>query len=402
MQKDSADNLPRPVARGFAQSGVRLANERAVMTLIGTNPGLSNAELARQSGLGAQTTSRIVADLEDRGLVKRGDVLRGRRGQPATPLYIDPEGGYVFGIELGWRHAEVLLRGIGGQNLATHRISYDWPDARTIIGQLTEIISSMRAQMTPRQSERLVGIGIASPTFIYLNINRLGAPPEQTDLWKELKLTRALTEATGLEAHWVNDGSAACWAELIAHPQPRPQGFAYFQVGTYIAAGILMEGKLWEGATGNAANLGTILISDEHGKPTYAHLVATLKALDGRLQQGGRRLPEGNPIDWDWPSLEPEVGQWLEAAGSALAQAILSTQAVTEIDNVIIDSVMPRPILERLVERVRHHVAALPDILVAKASVSLGRLGAPASAMGAGQLMLHRRFFLRAWDLFAT
>ena len=402
MQKDSADDLNVPLARGFAQSGVRLANERAVMTLIGSHPGLSNAELARQSGLGAQTTSRIVTELEERGLIRRGDVLRGRRGQPATPLFIDPEGGYVFGIEMGWGHAEVVLRGMGGQNLAIQRIAYDWPDARTIVSQLTAIISRMQAEMTPRQGERMVGIGISSPTFIYRSISRLGAPPEQTDLWKDLVLTRELSKSTGLEAHWVNDGTTACWAELIAHPAPRPHSFVYFQVGNYIMAGILMEGKLWEGPTGNAANLGKILVADETGAPTSAHLVATLKALEARLQRNGRGLPGGNPMDWDWAALEPEATQWLDAAGSALAQAVLSTQALTEIDTVIIDSLMPRPILERLVERVRHHVAALPEILVDKASVRLGRLGAQASALGAAQLMLHRRFFLRAWDMFAT
>ena len=85
MQSNVVDDGIGPTARGFAQSGVRIANERAVMTLIGLNPGVSNAELARLTGLGPQTTSRIVTDLEARELVLRGEVLRGRRGHPALP-----------------------------------------------------------------------------------------------------------------------------------------------------------------------------------------------------------------------------------------------------------------------------------------------------------------------------
>lgn len=75
MVKDSnaGDNLEQ-IARGVAQSGVRIANERAVLTLVALVPGLSNADLARRSGLGPQTTSRIVTDLEARGLVMRGEV----------------------------------------------------------------------------------------------------------------------------------------------------------------------------------------------------------------------------------------------------------------------------------------------------------------------------------------
>lgn len=394
MQKDSDFNLLSSVARGFPQSGVRLANERAVLTLLGTQPGLSNADLARLSGLGAQTTSRIVMDLEARGLVRRGQVLRGRRGQPATPLFIDPEGGFVFGIELGWRHAQVLLRGMGGPNLMSQSIRYDWPDANTLIAEVAGIVGQMRDQMTPRQIERTVGLGIASPSDIYRNIELLGAPPEQAALWKEIVIRDALGEATGLEAQWFNDGSAACWAELIAHPSPRPHSFAYFQIGTYIAGGLLMQGKLWEGPTGDAANLGSILIAGADGKPTYAHLVAPLQALDERLRAAGRRLPCGDPMTWDWAALEPEATEWLEAAGSALAQAMLSTQAVSEIDTIILDSVMPQPILERLVARVRHYFSELPLMLAKKADVTLGRVGASASALGAAQLVLHRRFFL--------
>ena len=364
------------------------------MTLLGTHPGLSNADLARLSGLGAQTTSRIVADLEARGLIRRGEVLRGRRGQPATPLFIDPQGGFVFGIELGWRHLEVLLRGMGGPNLMSHRSGYDWPDATDQVAEIVAVIKQMQEKMTPLQRERTLGIGIATPTDIHRSIERLGAPPEQARLWKDLALEKALSDATGLEVNWYNDGTAACWAELIAHPQPRPRNFAYLQVGTYIAAGILMEGKLWEGLHGDAGNLGSIVIAGTDGKPTYAHLVGTLEALNDKLREGGRRLPCGNPVDWDWETLEPELTPWLDAAGSALAQTMLSTQAVTEINTVILDSVMPRAMLERLAERVRHHIAALPEILASKAQVTLGRVGASASAMGAAQLLLHRRFFL--------
>ncbi|MET0905948.1 MAG: helix-turn-helix domain-containing protein, partial [Tardiphaga sp.] len=120
---------------------MRIANERAVMTLIGLNPGASNAELARLSGLGPQTTSRIVADLEARELVLRGEVLRGRRGQPATPLFLNPDGAYGIGIEIGWRHFDVLLFAMSGATLASVRRRHDWPDFRTIFAAVATEVS---------------------------------------------------------------------------------------------------------------------------------------------------------------------------------------------------------------------------------------------------------------------
>src|SRR5690606_10758825 len=163
MQKNFVADGSEPPARGFAQSGVRLANERAVLGLIAMHPGASNADLARLSGLGAQTTSRIVSDLEARALVQRGEVLRGRRGQPATPLFLNPEAAYVIGIEIGWRHFEVLLFAMSGETLASVRRSYAYPDIDTIFTEISTEVAAIHAAMAPQQVERLLGIGVASP-----------------------------------------------------------------------------------------------------------------------------------------------------------------------------------------------------------------------------------------------
>lgn len=402
MPKDSVSDVFEPMARGFAQAGVRLANERAVLTLIAMNPGSSNAELARLSGLGPQTTSRIVAELEARGLVMRGQVLRGRRGQPATPLFLNPQGAYTIGIEIGWRHFEVLLFEMSGKTLASVRRTYAWPDARTALGDAVAEVATILAGMTEAQRGRLAGIGVASPSNIERNIARLGAPDEQRALWTGLDIAARIARDTGIAVEWINDGSAACWSELIAQPAPRPGSFAYFQVGTFVGAGIVMDGALWEGANGNAANLGAIVVSDADGKPTYVHLESSLLALEARLRASGMPLPTGCALNWDWPSLEPVASQWLDAAGAALAKAVVSTQAVIELDRAIIDGIMPRPIVQRLLERVQHHLDSLPLMTVEQPSVGMGHLGESAAATGAAQIVLFRRFFSRAWNLFST
>ncbi len=399
MQKKSVDD---GVARGFAQSGVRIANERAVMTLIGLNPGASNADLARLSGLGPQTTSRIVSELEARELVLRGDVLRGRRGQPATPLFLNPDGAFGIGIEIGWRHFEVLLFSMAGVTLASIRRSYCWPDFRTIFADVSAEVATIRAGMTAKQADRLVGIGVASPSRIDRHIQRLGAPVEQVELWRDVDMAAEVGRALGEPVAWFNDGNAACWAEFIAHEAPRPDGLAYLQVGTLVGAGIAINGQVWEGRTGNAANLGAILVADGQGQANYVYTIASLLALEQRLEAAGHAPPRGNPINWDWDSLEPVATAWLDDAGRALASAVLSTRAVMEFDIVIIDGVMPRPVVKRLVERVQHHLAALPPRGGELPRVVMGHMGGAASATGAAQLVLFHRFFSRGWNIFAT
>tara|TARA_R110002020_G_scaffold10965_15_gene41724 strand:- start:515 stop:1720 length:1206 start_codon:yes stop_codon:yes gene_type:complete len=401
MQKNSETTEFNPLSRGVAQSGVRITNERAVLTLITVNPGASNADVARLSGLGPQTTSRIIAELESRGLVMRGDVLRGRRGQPATPLFLNPQGALSIGIEIGWRHYEVLVLEMSGKTLASVRRSYAWPDANTIFGEIAAEVAAIKSGLTELQQARLAGIGLATPSKIGRNIGLVRAPEGQSVLWSSIDPVERLAADTGLPVQWFNDGNAACWAEMMAQPNPRPQGFSYFQIGTFVGAGLVANGELWEG-NGHAANLGSMLVCDEDGKPTFVHLIASISALQDLLAAAGVTIPNGSPFNWDWDALEPVVTQWLDRAGLSLAKAIVNTHAVLELDKSVIDGVMPRPIVERLLERVQYHLATLPTLTADHPPVEIGHLGASAAANGAARLVLFQRFFSRAWKLFST
>jgi predicted NBD/HSP70 family sugar kinase len=143
-------------------------------------------------------------------------------------------------------------------------------------------------------------------------------------------------------------------------------------------------------------------VADAQGRPSYLHSIASILALQQRIEAAGGTLPPGDPLNWDWTALEPAATLWLDDAGRALASAVLSTRAVMELDIAIIDGVMPRPVVQRLLERVDHHIAALPAFRTDRPELAIGHMGGAAAATGAAQLVLFHRFFSRAWNLFAT
>ena len=400
MRVESDQDVFEPIVRGITQTGVRLANERAVLTLIAGIPGVSNADIARRSGLGPQTTARILADLEARGLISRGEVLRGRRGQPATPYRLNPQGGFSLGVEIGWQHVEILLQNIVGQPVAATRRSHAYPDPEIVFAELAADIQSMLASLAPEQRQRVAGIGVTSPGTFGPLLDLLGAPSALKAQWADTDFAERLSEATGLPALWVNDGSAGAWREITVHPTPRPKGIAAFFVGTFVSGGVVSGGTLLEGPYGNAADLGAIIVHDRAGHPACLHLIASLHALQQRLAQAGRAVPEDSPRNWDWAALEPQVAPWLDDAGHALAQAILTTTAMIEIDLATINGDLPEPILRRLVESTAGHLAGLPMLIPHRPGLLPGRAGPSAAVVGAAQLVLFRRHFSRAWDLF--
>lgn len=381
--------------RGLQHTGLRKANERAVLTLVAFNPGVSNAEISRLSGLAPQTVSAILVDVERAGLITRGQVLRGRRGQPATPIFLKADGRFAIGCEIGWRHMEAVLINMHGQVLARRHVDYAWPDARAIVGHIGAAARALRKTLSAEEGKRLAGLGVAMPTHIWRYVHQVGADPEQTGLWRELELAPALSTETGLEVNIYNDGNAACWAELVAIPRPRPADVIYFLVSHFIAAGVVGQGTLWEGPSGNSANLGFMLVDGAEDGPMPAHRVASISALLERLQAAGQPLPQGPYEQWDWAGLEPMLGEWIEAGAAALAHVIFNTAVVIETQVAIIDGAMPRSIVERLSERVVHHLAALPVASGAPPRVVNGRLGGLAPAIGAAELPLYRRYLSR-------
>ena len=83
-------DLLRP--RGSNQVGMRQFNERVVLQALRVHTSLPKAELARLTGLSAQTIGLITARLEEDQLIVKQGRVRGRIGQPSVPMALDPEG----------------------------------------------------------------------------------------------------------------------------------------------------------------------------------------------------------------------------------------------------------------------------------------------------------------------
>jgi predicted NBD/HSP70 family sugar kinase len=380
-----------PGAKRLEASRVRESNRRAVLTVIAGAPGSSAAEIARITGLGPQTVARNVAELETAGLVTRGKVRRGFRGQPATELFLADEGAFSIGCEIGFRHIQGSARSLGGRLVDTIRIELPAPDTRELAQTLTGLVRRLQDSLGTRR-DRLVGIGIAVPSD-YAALARKLVPG--------LDLPELDAEALGehLGARFVapvsvyNDGSAACWAEVNRQPPPQPANFLYIMLGAFVSSGLVAEGRLWEGPTGSSSNLGTMIVTGPDGSQRFVHDIAALATLCGQLEAAGMSLPRERPSLWDWPALGPVAERWLDEAAAAFAKALTNAAAVIEIRRVIVDGVLPRPVLERLIDRMRDHAARLPHISERDLDISAGSNGEGAAALGAALLPIYRALF---------
>lgn len=379
--------------RGISHTSVRRANAKTVLTVVAFNPGASNAEISRLSGLAPQTVSAILVDLESEGLIERGPVLRGRRGQPATPILLAEDGGFAIGVEVGWRDLDVIVLNMHAKVLSHRHVDYAYPDARSLVDTIAALVAELAGELTEQQRGRLLDLGIAMPGSIADVIPMLGAPQEQAGLWRTLDLAAALGERTGLSVKLYNDGNAGCWGELIALDAPRPANIIYLLVSHFVAAGIVGGGILWEGHTDNAAELGSMLVSLP-GRPTVlAHEVASTSALRGALTRAGHQVASLASSRLDQPEFAAPVAAWRRDAAQALAQIIFNATTVVENPLVVVDTILSRETTLGLVGDINAELDRLPSRPYHTPRVQPGRLGALAPVVGAAELPLFRRHF---------
>jgi hypothetical protein len=148
-----------------------------------------------------------------------------------------------------------------------------------------------------------------------------------------------------------------------------------------------------------------MLVCKPDGTHDFGHLIASVHALERRLVDAGITVPRTNPLEWPWADWESHVAPWLIDCGEALAQIILHSAAVIEFDLAVIDGVIPKPLIERLIVETERALAALPVLTFDRPRLVAGRLGQDAMPLGAAFMPIFRKYFSRnlrdmaSWEL---
>ena len=90
-------------------------NFRIVLETIRKLGPISRADVARQTGLTAQTVSNITRRLIASNLVGEAGQTRVGRGAPATNLIINPDGAFSIGLDLDEEHLTGVLIDLEGR-----------------------------------------------------------------------------------------------------------------------------------------------------------------------------------------------------------------------------------------------------------------------------------------------
>lgn len=387
-------DLLRP--RGSNQVGMRQFNERTVLQALRVHTSLPKADLARLTGLSAQTIGLITARLEEDGLIVKQGRVRGRIGQPSVPLALNPDGAFAIGIKVGRRGAEWLLIDFTAKVRERHAISYDFPDADELLPAIAQHIQRLREGLGPL-AVRNVGAGLAAPFQLGGWHRTLGLSKAQADLWNQMDLAAEVRARTEVPVSFARDTVAACVAELVGGRGHDLKSFLYIFVDTFVGGGLVINSHLHTGVHGNAGALASLPMQPAQAGPGAAlppqvMAEASLWELEQRLQAEGLDTTAA----YDDRALQAPYAAatqaWLGSASLALAHAIVSSTAVLDLADVVMDGSMSRSLLQALLEQTRAALARCNWEGLWAPQLHGGRVGAQACALGGAMLPLHANF----------
>lgn len=259
-------------------NGRSLTRHRAqILSTLRPRKPSSRTELIHETGLSAATVSRITRELVRKKVLREVEARRAVVGRPRRVLEINGSYGAVLGVSVLPPAARALVMDLQGRVLREAVAPLEWergPGA--ILGPLKKLVLAV-VRAAPRRGPRLSAVGLAVPGQWDARSGTWISYPRVAD-WRVVPIRRCLEEWSGLPACLLGHASALAVAEQAHRAPDELDELLCIEVTDNIAMGIIVNGEVLEGASGNAGELGHITI-DSEGPVCYCGNTGCLETL---------------------------------------------------------------------------------------------------------------------------
>ena len=229
----------------------------------------------------------------------------------------------VLAVDLGATKFAAALVDETGAISRRHLVNVDHDaDAEGLWGQLVDLVDDVRgAAIEAGEHPLAVGIGAAGP--ISPNLERVS--PLNLPAWRDFPLHERMSELTGLPVNGDGDTKAIALGEGWLGAARGHTNFLAMVVSTGIGGGIVLDGRLLDGASCNAGHIGHVIVVPD-GRTCTCGATGCLEAeASGWAIQEITGLP---PVD-----ATPAV---IERTGRLVGRGVASVMNLLEVDLAVV------------------------------------------------------------------
>jgi predicted NBD/HSP70 family sugar kinase len=370
----------------------RSHNRRVVLDVVRQLGPVGRMEISRHAHLSTQAVSNIVEELVTDGLLIKTGRLRAGRGLPPIQFAVNPDGGMTAGIEIAADHITTLLVDIGGRVRAQRTLPIQRNDPEMVLPLIKAEIEAAQAQLKPPVPQ-LLGAGVVMPgPFNVEGMTSVGTTTLSG--WLDFDAVAGIGQALGLSITLENDATAAAVGERLHGAAKDLKNFCLIYFGQGLGLGIMIDGRPYRGANGNAGEIGHVMVEkdgrlcscSQHG---CLEAYASIHALTQRLAAAGIHNVDYAHLERLHREKHPVVEAWIREAAGYLAPQIAMLENLFDPEAIVIGGALPPDLLEDLTRAMQ----PLPLSVAHRrnrsdARLIHGRTGRFTAALGAASLPL--------------
>jgi glucokinase-like ROK family protein len=383
---------------------LRELNSRRVFDVLREKGTASRAEIARATGLSRSTVSSIVAELLKGGLVEEGaegtGVAHGEQGgRPPVLLSLKSSAGFALGVDFGHTHLRVALSDLSHEVLAEtwEELDVDHSAEEGLAGA-TKLVTQV-LEDADADRDRVLGVGMGLPGPINQAARTVGSTAILPG-WVGVDAAEGLSRRLELPVQVENDANLGALAEFVWGSGQGHSELVYIKLSSGVGAGLLLGGRLYQGAGGTAGEIGHTVVQEggaicRCGNRGCLETVASARAIAGMLSESrGEEVSIKQLLEFS-ANGDSAAARLIEEAGREIGIAVANLCNLINPDRVIVGGDLSRAgklITEPILESIRRFaIRSAAD----QVTVVPGVLGERAELLGALALVLHGsdRFF---------
>jgi glucokinase len=210
-----------------------------------------------------------------------------------------PQATYVLGADVGGTKLATVLATRSGEIL--HKVRLSTEAERGPAFGVARLISMLRQNLdeTGIDREDVVGIGVACGSPMDAERGIILGPPNLQS-WNPVPIKEILEAEFALYTQLENDANAGALAEWLFGAGRGRRNVVYMTMGTGIGGGLILDGRLYRGANGNAGEVGHMRVVHQGGplcgcgKRGCLEAFCSGPAIARRTKEALRRSSEGN------------------------------------------------------------------------------------------------------------
>ncbi len=365
---------------------LRLLNDRTALDLLLDLGPLSRVQICELTGLSKPTASRLLARLEEAGLVRAVGTSSGGPGRNAVLYAVHGPAAHVGAVDVTPRRISARIADLTGAVLAEEIVTLHTGDDRTP-APLVRRALEQAGQACGVAIERLDSVALSVPGVYDEELDRVtlvGNLPDWSVPQALGPVRQALAPATMLIENDVNLAAVAERAHGVARDV---DSFAVLWVSSGLGLAIDLGGRLHRGATGGAGEIGYMPVraAGRPGPASFQKLVGAPAVRALALEHGITARSATQAVQRAVAAADPAAEAFLDALAERLASGLAVITSVLDPHLIVLSGdtcAAGGPQLARRVQRALRRISKLhPSLLVS------GVNGNPAVA-GATELAL--------------